>query len=56
MTRFFRVFKFANIFRKTKKALKETLKIRTSIMRMCTFLGACFLSVHIFACIWVGFA
>lgn len=56
MTRFVRIVKFMNVFRRAKKTLKEQVKINSSIIRMVSFFGACLISLHLFSCIWIGFA
>ena len=56
MTRFVRIVKFMNVFRRAKKTLKDQVKINSSLLRMMTFFGACLICVHLFSCIWIGFA
>lgn len=54
MTRFIRVLKSGNLIMRTKKTLKEQIKIDSGVLRINFFIGLCFLSTHLLSCIWIG--
>lgn len=56
MTRFIRVLKIGNLFRRNKKNMKVQVKIDSGLIRVGFFIGLCVVCIHIFSCIWIGMA
>ena len=56
MTRLIRVLKSGNLLNRTKKTLKEQVRIDNGILRINFFIGLCMVCTHLFACIWLGMA
>lgn len=54
MTRLVRVLKSGNLLTRTKKIMKEQVRIDAGLLRVNFFIGLCAVCTHLFACIWIG--